>query len=101
MSEAFDKNLLWLMQNHLYRSHKNDRFFYDVASKNFGEYATVEAAKQVAETNRLVDLDYHEALKEMLEDEPYHRQSFYLYSRDDVVNYNNRPNANFLYREAP
>lgn len=90
-----DDTLLFLMQNHLHRSNKNDRYFYDVASQQYGEFATIEAAKQIAETNRLIDQEYHDALKEMLEDEPYHKQAFYLYSRDDVVNYRNLTNVDF------
>lgn len=85
-----DDNLLRLMQAHLHRTNSRDTHNYATASSSYGEFATVEAAKQIAETNRLIDPDYHEALGDMLNDEPYHRQAFYLYSRDTVVMYHTK-----------
>lgn len=100
MTTRFCDDLLRLMQRHLYRTNKNDTSNYETASHLYGEYQTVEAAKQIAETNRLIDPEYSKALAEMIEDEPYHRQAFYLYSRDAVVHHKQLTSETFSIRLA-
>ena len=100
MTARFDDDLLMLMQRHLHRTNKNDTSNYDTASYRYGEYQTIEAAKQITETNRLIDPEYSRALTEMLTDEPYHRQAFYLYSRDAVVHHKQLTSDTFSIRLA-
>ena len=100
MTARFSDDLLRLMQRHLHRANKNDTTDYETASHRYGEYQTIEAAKQIAETNRLIDPEYSKALAEMLADEPYHRQAFYLYSRDAVVHHKQLTSDTFSIRLA-